>query len=473
MNAQKTDFSELSVVVVGDVMLDRYWQGATERISPEAPVPVVHINDMESRPGGAGNVALNIAALGIPVKLFGVIGTDNTGRELTECLTKSGVNAQLLANKEISTISKMRVLSRHQQLIRLDQEQDLSVVDTSSYLNQILQAIATSSAVIISDYNKGSLKKLCPSIIEVARKNSIPVVIDPKGFHQDRYRSASFLTPNMTEFQQMVGGCDNDEDIRCKGLQLIDTLDLEGLLLTRSEKGMMLITRDTVVNIPSQVREVFDVTGAGDTVIAIFSTMVAAGNNYEQSARAANQAAGIVVGKLGAATINKDELALSGNGLPFEQKIETETGLLAKLNNVRGSRRIVMTNGCFDLLQPGHIANLEQCRALGDLLIVGVNDDDSVSRLKGPSRPINPLLHRMQVLAGLGAVDYVVPFSEDTPERLISNLLPDVLAKGGDYKIETIAGAEAVINAGGTVEVIDLVKGFSSTDIIERIKALE
>ncbi|MFT5504486.1 MAG: D-beta-D-heptose 7-phosphate kinase/D-beta-D-heptose 1-phosphate adenosyltransferase [Gammaproteobacteria bacterium] len=467
------DTLDISVVVVGDVMLDRYWQGATERISPEAPVPVVHLKDLESRPGGAGNVALNIAALGIPVTLFGVIGTDDMGRELTQCLIKSGVDAQLLASNEVSTISKMRVLSRHQQLIRLDQEQDLSVVDTLVYSSRILQAVESSSVVILSDYNKGSLKTLCPSIIEAARKRSVPVIIDPKGFHQDRYRSASVLTPNMAEFSQMVGDCENEEDIRSKGRQLIDTLDLEGILLTRSEKGMMLITRDTVVNIPSRVREVFDVTGAGDTVIAIFSAMIAAGNDYDQSARTANHAAGIVVGKLGAATIDMDELALNGSGLPFEQKIESENGLLPKLDKIRGSKRIVMTNGCFDLLQPGHIANLEQCRALGDLLVVAVNDDDSVSRLKGPSRPINPLLHRMQVIAGLGAVDYVVSFPEDTPERLISNLLPDVLAKGGDYKIENIAGAEAVINAGGTVETIDLVKGFSSSDIIKRIRALE
>lgn len=453
-------------------MLDRYWQGDTSRISPEAPVPVVRIADCESRPGGAGNVALNIAALGIKVSLFGLVGEDEAAQELSDVLKASEVDAQLVSRPDIDTITKLRIVSRHQQLLRLDHEKDFALVEHDELLGKVLNTLDDASLVILSDYNKGTLAKICPQIIERCRQLKTPVVIDPKGDFRRRYRNATLMTPNMAEFQQMVGECLSEQDIAQKGRQLIDDLSLEGLLITRSEKGMTLLTADKVINIPSKGREVFDVTGAGDTVIAVFSAALACGQSFHEASLLANRAAGIVVGKLGAATVSQAELQDDRRASIFDRKIVDEAGLLKQLKTLRSSQKIVITNGCFDILQPGHVANLEQCRALGDMLVVAVNDDDSVRRLKGPQRPINSLQQRMQVLAGLASVDYVVSFAEDTPARLIGELKPDVLAKGGDYRVEEIAGAESVIAAGGRVELIDLLDGYSSTDIIERIKNL-
>ncbi len=466
------DVAGKKIIVVGDVMLDRYWQGDTSRISPEAPVPVVRIEDSEVRPGGAGNVALNLAALGAEVSLFGLIGDDESGEELGQALKASGVDACLTVNTELNTISKLRILSRHQQLIRLDQEKDFSDVDCSALQADVLQVLKGAQAVILSDYDKGTLAIICPVVIRRCLELSIPVIIDPKGNHRERYQNATLLTPNMAEFQQMVGPCGSEEDIEVCGRRLIDDMNLDALLITRSEKGMTLIDVDRVVNIPSRGREVFDVTGAGDTVIAVFTAACAAGESFHAAALLANRAAGIVVGKLGAATVSPEDLEADDVHGRFNRKIVTEPELLEKLKHLRSSKQVVMTNGCFDILQPGHVANLEQCKALGDMLVVAVNDDASVQRLKGKQRPINSLQQRMQVLAGLSSVDYLVAFNEDTPERLIGEVLPHVLAKGGDYRVDEIAGAEAVLAAGGRVETIDLLAGYSSTDIIERIRNL-
>lgn len=464
--------SDKKIVVVGDVMLDRYWQGDTSRISPEAPVPVVRIEECESRPGGAGNVALNVASLGISVSLFGLVGEDESAHELARALKQFDVDAQLVSLPEMATITKLRIVSRHQQLIRLDQEKDFSYAGHDELLEKILPSLDLANLVILSDYNKGTLAKLCPQIINRCRELNIPVVIDPKGNHRQRYQGATLLTPNMAEFQQMVGDCKTEQDIETKGRKLIGELGLEALLITRSEKGMSLITAERVTNIPSRGREIFDVTGAGDTVIAVFSAVCASGESFHAAAILANQAAGIVVGKLGAATVSLDDLETDKVQSIFDRKILSEQDLLVQLKTLHSSKQVVMTNGCFDILQPGHVANLEQCKALGDILIVAVNDDASVQRLKGQQRPINPLDQRMQVLAGLSSVDYLVAFAEDTPARLVGELQPDVLAKGGDYKIEDIVGAETVLAAGGRVEVIDLLEGYSSTDIIERIRNL-
>ena len=462
----------IKILVIGDVMLDRYWHGDTNRISPEAPVPVVRIDDTDARPGGAGNVALNLASLGIDVSLFGLIGEDEAAAELLQRLQQFGVDAQLTVNRELSTITKLRVMSRHQQLIRLDQEGDFSNIDHKALLARILPVLDQADLIILSDYNKGTLRDICPAVIDHCKKLNIPVVIDPKGNHRERYRNATVLTLNMSEFQQMVGNCADEAEIESRGRQLIEDLNLQALLLTRSEKGMTLIESNTTTHIPSRVREVFDVTGAGDTVIAVFSAAIVDGESFASASMLANRAAGIVVGKMGAATVSLNELEQPGSNALFDQKIMSESELLPLVSELRSSRSIVMTNGCFDILQPGHVANLEQCKFHGDVLIVAVNDDESVRRFKGEHRPINPLLQRMQVLAGLSSIDYVVPFSEDDPRRLIAEVLPDVLAKGGDYKVENIAGADAVLQAGGRVEIIELLKGFSSTDIIQKIRSL-
>ena len=466
------DIADKKIIVVGDVMLDRYWHGETSRISPEAPVPIVRIEDCEARPGGAGNVALNLAAMGVDVSLFGLVGEDEAASELAEVMREFSVDAQLVTKADLSTITKLRILSRHQQLIRLDQEKDFSEVDCSDLLTNVLSSLNHTDLVILSDYNKGTLAQICPPIIERCRQLDIPVVIDPKGNHRARYQNATLLTPNMSEFQQMVGSCKTEADIETRGRKLIDEMNLDALLITRSEKGMTLIEAERVINIPSRCLDVFDVTGAGDTVIAVLAAACAAGQSYHAAALLANQAAGIVVSKLGAATVSLDDLAKGGVNSIFERKIISEAGLLTVLKKLRASRQVVMTNGCFDILQPGHVANLEQCKALGDILIVAVNDDASVQRLKGMQRPINPLHQRMQVLAGLSSIDYLVAFGEDTPERIIGEILPDILAKGGDYRADQIAGADAVLKNGGRVEIIDVLEGYSSTDIIERIRQL-
>ena len=466
------DIADKKIIVVGDVMLDRYWHGDTSRISPEAPVPVVRIEDSEARPGGAGNVALNLAALGIDVSLFGLVGEDEAASELVEVMRAFSVDAQLVTKGDLSTITKLRILSRHQQLIRLDQERNFSQVDCSDLLTNVLSSLSHTDLVILSDYNKGTLAQICPPIIERCRQLGIPVVIDPKGNHRKRYKNATLLTPNMSEFQQMVGNCKTEADIETRGRKLIDEMNLDALLITRSEKGMTLIEAERVINIPSRCLDVFDVTGAGDTVIAVFAAACAAGQSYHAAALLANQAAGIVVGKLGTATVSLGDLEKGGVNSVFERKIVSEVDLLSALKTLRPSKQVVMSNGCFDILQPGHVANLEQCKALGDILIVAINDDASVQRLKGLQRPINPLNQRMQVLAGLSSVDYLVAFGEDTPERIIRKILPDILAKGGDYRVDQIAGADAVLENGGRVETIDLLEGYSSTDIIERIRNL-
>ncbi len=464
--------TDKKIFVIGDLMLDRYWQGDTSRISPEAPVPIVRIEDCESRPGGAGNVALNIASLGMDVSLFGLVGDDDACRELSEVLHRYNVDSQFISKPGLNTITKLRIVSRHQQLLRLDQEKDLASVEHDTLLEKILSSLEQASLVILSDYNKGTLANICPQIIARCRQLGIPVVIDPKGNHRRRYQHATLLTPNMAEFQQMVGECKTQQEIESKARELIDGIGLEALLITRSERGMTLITAERVINIPSRGREVFDVTGAGDTVIAVFSVALACGETFHAAAILANQAAGIVVGKLGAATVTQDDLKGDQVQSIFEQKILSNEDLLMQLKSLRSSRQVVMTNGCFDILQPGHVANLEQCKALGDILVVAVNDDASVRRLKGEQRPANPLKQRLQVLAGLSSIDYLVAFGEDTPERLIGEILPDVLAKGGDYRVDEIAGANAVQTAGGRVEIIDLLDGYSSTDIIQRIRNL-
>lgn len=466
------DMKGKRIIVVGDVMLDRYWQGATERISPEAPVPVVRVQDTRACPGGGGNVALNLAALDIPVSLFGLVGKDSIACELRSALNTHKISLHLLAISGLKTITKLRIFSCHQQLIRLDQENDFSAVDVSELFDKILQSLDEAALVILSDYNKGTLANICPDIINRCRQLSVPVMVDPKGHNWQRYQNATVLTPNMSEFQQIVGDCSNDKAITDRGRELIANFNLTALLITRSEKGMTLITTEQVINIPAYSREVFDVTGAGDTVIAVFSAACASGKSLQAAAVLANQAAGIVVGKLGAATITQNELADFPLLSSSKSKIFDEQDLLIELKTKHSGKQVVMTNGCFDILHAGHVTNLEQCKALGDILIVAVNDDVSIQQLKGRQRPVIPLQQRLQILAGLSSVDYLVAFSEQTPERLIQAILPDVLAKGNDYHVDQVIGAEAVISAGGRVELTESPEVYSSTEIIKRIRNL-
>jgi D-beta-D-heptose 7-phosphate kinase/D-beta-D-heptose 1-phosphate adenosyltransferase len=466
------DFHKASVLVAGDVMLDKYWFGPTERISPEAPVPVVHVQASEERAGGGANVAVNLASLGVATRLVAVTGNDEAGDRLVELLDPLGVECRLTRLDGLATVTKLRVLSRNQQLIRLDFETDATRIPAAVLQPSFDAALDGAGAVVISDYGKGSLTPIEP-LIRSCRGAGVPVLVDPKGRDFDRYRGATVITPNMAEFEAVVGRCADDSELAEKGHALRRRLNVAWLLVTRSSRGMTLLgPGEGVHHLVAEVREVFDVTGAGDTVIAVAAAGLAAGLSMESAAALSNLAAGLVVRKLGVASVSPSELRLA-----LHQRGKGGRGVMGESELVEAVRqaqargeRVVMTNGCFDILHAGHIAYLEEAKALGDRLVVAVNDDDSVRRLKGDDRPINGIGERMTVLSGLAAVDWVVPFAEDTPERLICTVLPDVLVKGGDYRPEEIAGGQCVLENGGEVRVLSFREGCSTSDILDRVR---
>ncbi|CDH24277.1 bifunctional D-glycero-beta-D-manno-heptose-7-phosphate kinase/D-glycero-beta-D-manno-heptose 1-phosphate adenylyltransferase HldE [Xenorhabdus bovienii] len=466
------DFHRAGVLVVGDVMLDRYWYGPTSRISPEAPVPVVKVDTIEERPGGAANVAMNIASLGAHSHLIGLTGIDDAARALNEKLSSVKVQCNFVAVPTHPTITKLRVLSRNQQLIRLDFEEGFQNVDAQPMLEKIQQSLPHVGALVLSDYAKGALSQI-QTMIKLANEAHVPVLIDPKGSDFERYRGATLLTPNMSEFEAVVGHCKDDDELVEKGTKLVQDLELKALLITRSERGMSLLrVGQPPLHLPTQAQEVFDVTGAGDTVIGVLAAALAAGKPLNEACYLANAAAGVVVGKLGTSTVSPVELENAVRG-----RAETGFGVMseAQLKNVvaqarQRGERIVMTNGCFDILHAGHVSYLSNARKLGDRLIVAVNSDASTKRLKGETRPVNPLDQRMIVLSALESVDWVVAFEEDTPQRLIAGVLPDTLVKGGDYTPEEIAGSQEVWAAGGEVMVLNFEDGISTSNIIKAIK---
>jgi D-beta-D-heptose 7-phosphate kinase/D-beta-D-heptose 1-phosphate adenosyltransferase len=472
MKVTLPDFLSANVLVVGDIMLDRYWSGATHRISPEAPVPVVKVNSIEERPGGAANVAMNIASLGAESQLVGLTGIDEAARILDNKLSGVNVKCDFVALSSHPTITKLRVMSRNQQLLRLDFEEGFDNVDVEPILQRIQQKLSTLGAIVFSDYGKGALSEI-QQMIQLARTANIPLLIDPKGVDFERYRGATLLTPNMSEFEAVVGKCKDEEDLVRRGMKLIADFELSALLVTRSEQGMTLLQpgKDPF-HLPTQAQEVFDVTGAGDTVIGVLATALAAGQTLEEACFFANAAAGVVVGKLGTSTVSVVELENAIRARPdtgFGVMNENALKEAVALARQRGEK-IVMTNGIFDILHAGHVSYLANARKLGDRLIVAVNSDASTKRLKGQSRPINPLSQRMIVLSALESVDWVVDFEEDTPQRLIAGILPDILVKGGDYKPEQIAGSVEVWAAGGEVKVLNFEDGCSTTNIIHTIK---
>jgi D-beta-D-heptose 7-phosphate kinase/D-beta-D-heptose 1-phosphate adenosyltransferase len=466
------DFTTTNVLVVGDIMLDRYWHGPTKRISPEAPVPVVRVNDLEERPGGAANVAVNIAALGAKTLLLGYTGDDEAANTLGQKLTSLGVAHHFSRHADLPTITKLRVMSRNQQLIRLDFEQDFSKVNTELLHRQFQKALSDHDIVILSDYAKGALQDV-QKLIAYANQENVPVIVDPKGTDFERYRNATLITPNLSEFEAVVGECSSQEELIEKATVLMTSLNLKALLVTQGEHGMTLVQHDqAAIHLESQAREVFDVTGAGDTVIATLAAAIGAKASLSTAAELANIAAGIVVAKAGTAIASREEISYAiaqKSAVKMGVMSEAELVTLCEEARLRGER-IVMTNGCFDILHAGHVEYLQQARALGDRLIIAVNDDASVSRLKGPTRPINSLPERMALLAALRAVDWVVPFVEDTPARLISAISPDILVKGGDYTVEQIAGAPHVLARGGEVKIMPLKPGCSTTNIVGKIQ---
>lgn len=472
MKLSMPGFDQAQVLVLGDIMLDRYWHGGTSRISPEAPVPVVRVEQIQDRPGGAGNVALNIAALGAGSTLRGFTGDDEMADSLTDMLQGAGVHCDFLRIADSPTITKLRVVSRHQQLIRLDFEEPDKHAAGGQLEDGLAALLQGCGALVLSDYAKGALDNPQP-LISAAAKAGVPVLVDPKGTAFERYRGATLLTPNLHEFEAVVGACSSEQALVERGEKLMKELDLGALLITRGESGMTLLRPGVEeLHLPARAREVFDVTGAGDTVIAVLAAAVAAGAELPEAVGLANVAASIVVGKLGTASVSAPELRRAvQEDQGSERGVVTLEQLEIAIADARShGEKVVFTNGCFDIIHAGHVAYLEQARQLGDRLIVAINSDESVRRLKGKGRPINPVERRMAVLAGLESVDWVLQFSEDTPRPLLRTLQPEVLAKGGDYDREGVVGWEIVEEYGGEVKVLAFVDNVSTTAIVTKIQ---
>lgn len=470
--------TDLRILVVGDLMLDEYLWGKAERISPEAPVQVVEVKREELRLGGAGNVANNLAALGVQVEMASVLGDDDDGRLLRDLLAGRGVGtAGIVLAPGRTTSRKSRVLASSQQIVRIDRE-SRDLIDErleNALLERVRALVPGCRAILVSDYLKGVLgEPLVQALIAFGRAQGIPVVIDPKGTDYRKYRGATALTPNRKEAQAASGIAIVDEDsLRRAGRQLCGDLALEALVLTRSEEGMSLFFGDGgEVHLPTEAREVFDVSGAGDTVLALIGVGLGAGLPLAEAARLSNLAAGVVVGKVGTSTVTPEEiLDAAGRGhADSDRKIHARPAL-ARLLAERKARgeTIVFTNGCFDLLHVGHVKYLQAARRLGDRLVLGLNSDASIRRLKGPKRPLIGEEERAHILAALDCIDYLVIFDEDTPLELIAALRPDILVKGADYTPEGVVGKDLVESWGGRVELIEFVDGKSTTNIIDRI----
>lgn len=464
-------FNQASIAVIGDIMLDRYIYGRVTRISPEAPVPVVNQLREEQLPGGAANVAVNLASLGVQASLCGIVGDDAYAKQLQTQLQAIGVPCAF-NHSESGTIVKTRIMGGSQQLLRLDQETQFKASEWQASWALMQPLLEKANVVLLSDYAKGTLSD-CQAVIRAAKEKNLPVLVDPKGADFSKYRGADLLTPNLTEFIAVVGEFQTEMEFNEKAQALIQQLELGALLVTRSEKGMTLFRAgEPEFHLPAITKAVADVTGAGDTVIATIAAALGAGKTLETAVSLSNIAASIVVTKVGTSAVTAPELELeyhkhhqTGGLLSLEQlQLAVE---LAKARN----EKIVFTNGCFDILHAGHVAYLQQAKQLGDRLVVAINTDESVKKLKGEGRPINTLPRRLAVLSGLESVDWVTHFEGDTPEALLQQLKPNVLVKGGDYTEAQVVGREIVEAYGGKVTVMSLVPGCSTTGIVEKIKS--
>ncbi len=465
------NLSTAKVLVVGDVILDQYWFGEATRISPEAPAPIVNVENMENRLGGAANVAMNVCSLGAAVTLTGMVGNDENGNRLLALLDSTGIDTNILRKENFKTPAKLRVVSRNQQLLRLDHENHDYKVDNTDVVELCKQQIPSHETVVISDYDKGAVTQI-QGIIEAARKEKKQVIVDPKGTCFDKYRNANIITPNYQEFMQAAGPCEGEAELEDKAISMCKELNLDALLLTRSERGMSLYVRDQQVrHFPTQAKEVYDVTGAGDTVVGLFASAISANFSLSESVKIANLGAGIAVSKLGTVSVTVEELDLGLHAPAVKGKRVADIDELRRsLSVLRSSNeKIVFTNGCFDLIHRGHIACLRDARSRGDCLVVAINDDDSVRNLKGDGRPVCSLHNRIAVLEELSCIDWIIPFSEQTPLALIRELKPDVYIKGGDYEEDELVESELVRSYGGEVILSPYIEGCSTTTIIDSI----
>ena len=473
-----TRAKEIKALIIGDLMIDEYLWGKAERISPEAPVQVVDVVREELRLGGAGNVANNLVALGCAVTVCSVIGGDENGTILRHVFTGKGVDVSgLFEDPMRRTSKKSRVVAAHQQIVRIDREsrEPLRPEFEGEITAFIRGKAAEYDVILVSDYLKGVLTEgVLTTIIEIGREHGIPVVIDPKGSDYGKYRGATILTPNRREAEIASGmKITDDESLARTAEALLCRGGLAALLITRSDEGMSLFQASgSTVHIPTTAREVYDVTGAGDTVLAVMGLVLACGRGFEEAARLANVAAGIAVGKLGTSTVSPAEI-INEVGLGHrdsDAKIKNRDVLAAIIDEERKrGKRVVFTNGCFDLLHVGHVKYLQKARSFGDILVLGLNSDASVRRLKGDKRPLIGEEERAHLLAALDCIDYVTLFDEDTPLELIKSVKPMVLVKGGDYSPEGVVGKDVVESYGGRVELVEFVDGRSTTNIIEKI----
>jgi D-beta-D-heptose 7-phosphate kinase / D-beta-D-heptose 1-phosphate adenosyltransferase len=473
-------FPEIRVMVIGDLMLDRYLWGKASRISPEAPVPVVNIERKTHSLGGAGNVALNLVSLGCQVELIGVVGNDVEADILRQSVMELGLDSSgLLVDASRPTTVKTRVISNSQQMLRLDDE-------VSGFIGREIEAALLKMSgekldavdiVILSDYAKGVLTdRFLSSFLALADRQKIRVLVDPKRQDFGAYANAGAVTPNRAELQAAMGrALETDEDFEWAARTLQKQYNFEAVLMTRSEQGMTLLSEGVVNHFPTQAKQVFDISGAGDAVISVLAVGLAAGLSWPEATELANLGAGVAVQKVGTSPVTADELVqvLEQEGVSAaNSKILMLEDLLRKIAAWRAEgKKIAFTNGCFDILHVGHVVYLDRARGLADVLIVGLNSDASVRRLKGPQRPLNIESDRARVLAALEPVDGVVLFEEDTPLHLIETIRPDILAKGADYREEEVVGATFVRSYGGDVQLIPLVEGRSTTGILKKAES--
>lgn len=464
------NYASLNVLIIGDVMLDRYYYGQVSRISPEAPVPVINVRDEKSTLGGAGNVVNNIRGLTANCTLIGSAAKDHDG-EILENMFKHIKADYEFIDTSMPTISKLRVIGSKQQICRLDFEDiiELSESVKDKIIDSFNKKINNSQVVVISDYGKGICSnKVCSAIINKSNAENKITIVDPKGSIWDKYSNATIVTPNVKELSEVVGiNIPNvDDEVIKYGKIVREKYNLKYLVVTRSEKGITIIgDNDYIKTIPTEAKEVFDVSGAGDTVVACLAVYLGLGMDIEKAVILANHGAGVVVGKLGTAPITLSELEFSAEGI-HSSKIIPRNYIHDIVSKEKShNKSIVFTNGCFDILHIGHVTYLKKAKSLGDILILGLNSDDSVKRLKGETRPINKEMDRAGILEALEFIDYIVIFNEDTPLELIKVVEPDILVKGGDYKAEDVVGKEYAKK----VEIIDFVDGYSTTNTINKI----
>ena len=479
---KKTEVSKPpTIIVIGDFMLDHYIFGTTSRTSPEAPVPIVEFKNESYSLGGAGNVVANLNELGANVLPFGIIGTDSAGLQLKKLIKEKNCdNTNLIPVPNRYTTVKTRILSTNQQIVRLDKEETQKV--PTSIFNQLINSlnyhIPKADVLIISDYAKGVCSKpMTRKIIEIANSHTVPVLVDPKTSDLTYYQGSYLITPNLKEFKNIINNQNiSNKQISLLAKELLIKHKIDNLLITKGSDGMSLVSSEKTINISADAKEVFDVSGAGDTVIATIAFSLAHKINLENSIHLANISAGIVVSKTGTATVTKEEIVeYIVEKQPAKQKIfNNKDNFSSTLSYLRSKKKkIVFTNGCFDLLHIGHISLLEQAAKLGDILIVAINSDNSVKRIKGNERPITTEQHRARILASISEIDGVILFNEDTPYELIKFIKPDVLVKGKDYKIEDVIGKDIVEKNGGSVELIDIVENVSTTAIANQITQLD